>query len=245
MSTPTIKKTSNRSNSRTRKQPVQSSTSKAPTLESMNELSADIEKSINQPRLSFLIRSANNELHDIELRTDETEMNIDPMNERYPADPANVTTENPALFTKASFQIEEEEESDMESELGTSIPFLLSRGLEEANQILRENCSCNHISIHSINKNKVFLIRNTPCIPDKPDSEVTEIDKEAMVEEEELPVIPQSVLDQHLRGVKRSREEYDELPANAKRVIKDFAEGKVPNFSLMDSETMQFCSDFL
>ena len=211
------------------------SVSKPPTLASMNELSADIEKSLNQPRLSYLIRSANDELHDIELRTDESEMPVDPMHDRYPADPANITVETPALFTKETFQIAEEDDSDMESEIGSSIPFLIPKGLDEANQVMRENCSCNHISIHSINKNKIFLIRNTPCHPEDPDSEVVEVGREPSVDVDALPVIPQSVLDQHLRGVKRSREEYEELPANAKWVIRDFAEGKIPNFSLMDS----------
>ena len=74
MSTPIGKKRSVRSNSKTRNPSTASTVSRPPTLSSMEELSSDIEKSLRKPGLSYLVRSANDELHDVELRSDETEM---------------------------------------------------------------------------------------------------------------------------------------------------------------------------
>ena len=245
MSTPIGKKRTARSNSKTRNPATSTSVSRPPTLSSMEELSSDIEKSLRQPRLSYLVRSANDELHDVELRTDESEMFVDPMNDRTPSDPANIIIEAPAIFTKESFQVVDEEDSDMESEAGSSLPFLLPRSVEEANHVIQENCICNHITVHSVSKNKIFLIRNTPCRTDDQEPEGIDIGEKTQVDTESITEIPDSVLDRHLRGVKRSREENEDLPVNAKRVIRDFAKGKIPNFSLMDGETMQHCSDFM
>ena len=153
--------------------------------------------------------------------------------------------ESPAVFTKESFQVVDEEDSDMESEADSSLPFLLPKSAEEANHVIQQSCICNHISVHNINKNKVYLIRNTPCHTVDHEPEVIDVGEQSHVGTESTTEVPDSALDRHLRGVKRSREEYDDLPANFKRVIRDFAEGKIPNFSLMDSDTMQHCSDFM
>ena len=237
MSTPLSKKRSSRSNSRTRNPTTAPTVSRAPTLSSMEELSSDIEKSLRKPGLAYLVRSANDDLHDVELRSDETEMFVDHMNERAPTDPANIIVESPAVFTKETFQVVDEEDSDMESESDSCLPFLLPKTTEEANHVIKQNCSCNHISVHNINKNKVYLVRNTPCQTYDREPEEDNVGEPSYVGTESTTEVPDSALDKHLRGVKRSREEYDDLPANAKRVI--------PNFSLMDSDTMQYCSDFM
>ena len=244
MSTPLNKKRTSRSNSRSRNPATVSTVSRAPTLSSMEELSSDIDRSLRNPGLAYLVRSANDDLHDIELRNDGTGILDDPMNERVPIDPANMIVETPAVFTKESFQIEEED-SDMESESDSFLPFLLPRTTEEANHIIKQNCSCNHIIVHNINKNKVYLVKNTPCQNNTQEPEDNNEREPPHVESGGIIEGSDSALDKHLRGVKRSREDYDDLPANAKRVVKDFAEGRIPNFALMDSDTMQLCSDFM
>lgn len=211
----------------------------------MEELSSDIENSLRNPSLAYIVRSANDDLLDIELQTDGTGMIDDPMNERTPADITDMTIETPAVFTKETFQIQDDDESDIESEADSFLPFLLPKTTEEANHTIKQHCTCDHISVHNINKNKVFLIMNTPCTKSTKEPEEDTVDKPAPVESENVIMETDSALDRHLRGVKRTREDYDELPANAKRVVKDFAEGKIPNFALMDSDTMQICSDFI
>ena len=234
-----------RSSSKTRKSNVTGPISKTPSLDFMAELSTEIENSFNTPGLSYAVKSANDSLHDVGLQPDDSEMLCDPMNDRVPARTEDITTEPPALFTKETFQIQDDDESDMESEIDSGIPFLLPKTVEEANYVLGLHCSCGHIVVDSINRNKYYLVMKTPCTKENKEPEQTVVDQSVCIEEEVEPVYTESSLDKHLRGVKRTREDYAELPANAKKVIKEFAEGRTPNFALMDSETMMQCADYI
>ena len=235
---------SSRSTSRSRTPSMMLSIPKTPTIAGMEDLSRIVEEAMDTSNLAYLVRSANDPLHDIELQTNGTHPLCDPMNERTPKDQSDQVIEPPMLFNKRDYGIQEEEESDMDSDEEVAVPFLLPRSTDEANDVLRKHCKCNHIIVHEITRSKVFLKVISDCKTKKPVLEDTVPEILESVEHSALDDTD-SALITHLRGVKRSREEFDLLPANAKKVIREFAIGKVPEIAYLDSDTMLICAEYM
>ena len=169
---------------------------------------------------SATLRIANDVLHDIELRADSSRIMDDPMNAREVADPSDMVIEQagPSSYNKEVETIDEED-SEMESESDELVPFAIPKSLSAANKVLNEDCD--HMSFSEISKGKIYMTVNTPCFPTT--SAVVEPEPVKFVENtnDEVPDNV-SVLMIHLRGIKGSRD-FDELPAQAKRIILDYA----------------------
>lgn len=235
---------SSRSTSRSRTPSMTPSIPKTPTIAGMENLSRIIEEAMDTSTLTYLVRSANDPLHDIELQADGTHPLHDPMNERTPKDKSDQIIEPPILFDKRDYGIQEEEETDMDSDEEVAVPFMLPRTTDEANDTLRQHCKCNHIMVHEITRNEVFLKVISKCKTKNPILEDTVPEVLENVDYSNTDDTDNALIT-HLRGVKRTREEYDLLPANAKKVIKEFANGKVPEFTYLDSDTMLLCADYM
>lgn len=191
---------SSRSTSRSRVPSIILSVSKTPSIASMDNLSKVIEEAMDTSAITYVVRSANDPLHDLELQTDGVHPLRDPMNERMPKDKSDQIM----LFDKKDYGIQEEEESDMESDDEVAIPFMLPRTTEEANDTLKQHCKCNHIMIHEITKNKIFLKVTSPCKTENP---ILEDTVPEILENVEAPntINTDDALSTHLRGVKRTR----------------------------------------
>ena len=116
-----------------------------------------------------------------------------------------------------------------------------------ANGILQEYCKCDHVRFSELGKTKFKMIFMNNCkVRNQPITSIeeSELDQDEAMENEEESGTSTELLN-HLRSVKRSYNEFEDLSPAAKRIVMDRASNKKPNLMQMTPAVIKECHKFL